>query len=101
VSERVAQVRGVFAERVIISTALDPFLSLRALSAYSNIGVRKLRDHLEDPSHPLPHYRVGGKILIRVSEFNAWITTYRHQGRRDVDQIVSEVLRDLPPSRRP
>ena len=94
-SERVAQVRGVLAERVIISTQVDPFLSLKALAGYSSISCRKLRDFLEQPQHPLPCYRVCGKILVRRSEFDAWITTYRHQGRRDVDTIVSDVLRTL------
>ncbi len=59
----VAQVRGVLAERVVISTQLDPFLSLRALAAYSDVSIRKLREFLEHPQHPLPCYRIGGKIL--------------------------------------
>jgi hypothetical protein len=59
--ERVAQVRGVLAERVVVSTQLDPFLALKALATYSGLSVRTLRSHLEDPAHPLPCYRVGGK----------------------------------------
>jgi Helix-turn-helix domain len=90
----VAQVRGVLAERVIVSTPLDPFLPLRALSAYSGISVRKLREYLDDPAHPLPSYRVGGKILVRRSEFDVWITQYRRT-RTDVAQVVDDVLRGL------
>ncbi len=90
----VAQVRGVLAERVIVSTPLDPFLPLKALAAYSGIGVRKLREYLEDLGHPLPAYRVGGKILVRRSEFDTWISAYRQQGRADVARIVEEVLGD-------
>ncbi len=89
------QVRGVLAQEVVVSTPLDPFLSLKALAAYSGIGVRKLRDQLDDPAHPLPHYRVGGKILVRRSEFDAWIATYRQRRRADVDRIVSDVLKGL------
>jgi hypothetical protein len=89
------QVRGVLAERVIVSTQLDPFLTLRALSAYSGLSVRKLRDFLDDVTHPLPHYRVGGKILVRRSEFDAWIAVYRRRGLVDVDQIVDEMLKDV------
>ncbi len=88
----VAQVRGLLAERVVVSTPLDPFLDLRALAAYSSLSVRKLRDHLDDAGHPLPCYRVGGKILVRRSEFDAWISVYRQQGRADVARIVEEVL---------
>jgi len=95
VSERVAQVRGVLAERVVVSTPLDPFLPLRALAPYSGLSVRTLRAHLEDLDHPLPCYRIGGKILVRRSEFDTWAARYRQVGHPDVDRIVSHVLRDL------
>jgi hypothetical protein len=58
-----------------------------------------LRDLLEDHAHPIPSYRPCGKILVRRSEFDGWIVAYRHHGRRDVDTIVSDVLRDLQPCR--
>jgi len=90
-----AQVRGVLAERVIVSTQLDPFLPLRALATYSGLSVRTLRDYLTDPVNPLPYYRVGGKILVRRSEFDGWIAAYRQRGHRDVAQVVDEVLRTL------
>jgi Helix-turn-helix domain len=96
----VAQVRGVLAERVIISTPLDPLLSIKALAAYASISPRKLREYLDDPANPLPCYRPGGKILVRVSEFDAWIATYRQQGCPDVARIVEEVLGDGHPRRR-
>jgi hypothetical protein len=91
----VGQVRGVLADRVVISSLLDPFLALRALASYSGISIRKLRDYLDDPAHPLPCYRVGGKIVVRRSEFDTWIARYRQIGRADVDQIVADVLRTL------
>jgi hypothetical protein len=91
----IGQVRGVLAERVVVSTPLDPFLSLRALAAYSGLGARKLRDYLTDPLHPLPCYRVGGKILVRRSEFDAWIARYRQLGRPDVDRLVADALSGL------
>jgi len=91
----VAQVRGVLAERVIFSSELDPFLSLEALARYSGLSVRKLRDYLADPAHPLPCYRIGGKILVRRSEYDAWAASYRQVGQPDVDRIVSDVLRTL------
>lgn len=89
-----AQIRGVLAERVVVSTALDPFLSLRALASYAGLSVRTLREYLDHPARPLPHYRVGGKILVRRSEFDAWIAGYRRASTR-VDTIVREVLGNL------
>ncbi len=94
-TEPIAQVRGILAERVVVSNAMDPFMTLRALAGYSGLSVRKLRDHLDDAAHPLPCYRVGGKILVRRSEFDGWIAIYRQHGRRDVGRIVSDVLRTL------
>ena len=55
----------------------------------------KLRDHLDDPVHPLPCYQIGGKILVRRSEYDAWVAQFRRQRQADVDRIVSDVLRDL------
>ncbi|OLB03381.1 MAG: hypothetical protein AUH14_13820 [Candidatus Rokubacteria bacterium 13_2_20CM_69_15_1] len=90
-----AQIRGVLAEQVVVSSALDPFLSLRALANYSCVSVRKLREYLGDPAHPLPHYRLGGKILVRRSEFDAWMAAYRQARQVDVERIVDSVMRDL------
>lgn len=86
----------MLAERVVVSTTLDPFLPLRALAAYSGLSVRKLREHLTDPAHPLPYYRVGGKILVRRGEFDEWIAAYRQDRNNDIDAIVSGVLKSLP-----
>ena len=72
-----------------------PFLSLKALATYTSVSVRKLREYLDDPTHPPPHYRVGGKIVVRRSEFDAWIAAYRRVGQSDVGGIVDSVMRDL------
>jgi hypothetical protein len=93
----VAQIRGVLAERVVVSTPLDPYLPIKALATYSGLSVRRLRDLLNDPAHPLPCYRVGGRVLIRQGEFDAWITAFRQHGRADVNRIVAEVLEGLTP----
>ena len=82
-------------ERVEARIILDPYLSLVGLAAYSGLSVRKLRTHLGDVAHPIPCYRVGGKILVRRSEFDAWIATYRQRGRVDVDRLVDEVVREV------
>jgi hypothetical protein len=91
----VAQVRGVLAERVIVSTELDPYLTLRALASYSGLSARRLRDLLKDPAHPLPCFRIGGKLLVRRSDYDAWAARYRQVGQADVNRVVQEVLAGL------
>jgi excisionase family DNA binding protein len=83
---------GPFVQGVTVGISLDPFLSLKALAAYAGLSVRKLRDCLDDSMYPLPHYRVGGKILVRRSEFDTWMNRYRQVRGVDVDQIVQDVL---------
>ena len=82
-------------EEVHIHVGIDHYFSLKALSKYSNISVRKLREYLYHPLNPLPHYRVGGKILVRQSEFDRWIETHHQSGVGEVDKIVDEVLNDF------
>ena len=90
-----ARITSPVVERVDARVILDPYLSLTGLAGYSGLSVRKLRIHLADVAHPLPCYRVGRKILVRRSEFDAWIATYRQRGRVDVDRLVNEVVREL------
>jgi hypothetical protein len=61
----------------------------------SGLSVRKLRDCLRHPSHPLPHHRVDGKIWIWRSEFDVWIAAYHWVGDTEVDQIVDDLLAKL------
>jgi len=89
-------------EAATVTVPLDPYLSLKALSRYSGLSVRTLRGHLTDPVHPLPHYRITGKLLVRRSEFDQWIARYRCCGRPDLDALVNgvvETIRKKPPTR--
>jgi hypothetical protein len=90
-----ARITNAVIERAEARILLDPYLSLVGLAGYSGLSVRKLRAHLADVRHPLPCYRVGGKILVRRSEFDGWIATYRQRGQVDVDRLVNEVVREL------
>lgn len=75
----------------------DAYLSLKTLSGYSGLSVRTLRGHLTSAAHPLPHYRVGGKLLVKRSEFDAWIARFRDAGKPtvNIDELTDQVLRGL------
>jgi hypothetical protein len=72
----------------------DELRDLRRLSSHSNLSVRKLRDCINAPVDPLPAYKVGGKILVRLSEFDRWMARRRYSAPT-VDVIVDDVLREL------
>lgn len=71
----------------------DGYLPLKALVAYSGLSLRTLRTYLVNRSHPLPCYRVGGKILVRRSEFDAWAQQFRtDEGAADIGAVVDDVV---------
>lgn len=76
------------------SLSEDCFLDLKELSERTSIGVRSLRNHIKNPSHPLTSYRVGGKILVNWLEFKEWIEKFRSQ-TIDLDKMVDKIVEDL------
>jgi hypothetical protein len=93
-------VRGVLAEKVVLVTTLDPYLSLDELEKYSGFKLRTLRSFLKG-QNVLPHYRIGyGKILVRVSDWDAFIAPHRHTKGR-MEEIVDERRRLRAGRRRP
>ena len=74
----------------------DGYLSLRSLATYAGISVRTLRALLVHRHAPLPHYRIGGKILVRRSEFDRWAAEFRIvRSPLDLDVVVGDVMRGL------
>jgi len=77
------------------------FLDLRTLAAHSSCSVRWLRDRLVDRTHPLPHYRIEGKILVKGEEFEQWMEAQRviHPSGQ-LTQIVESVVGQICSRRR-
>lgn len=73
----------------------DGYLPLKALAGYSGLSVRTLRGYLAHPSRPLPHYRVGGKLLVRRSEFDAWIAAFKATDGGTLDALVADLMRGM------
>jgi excisionase family DNA binding protein len=51
----------------------DRYLNLRELSDYTGLSTQRLRNLTRRPDYPLPHYRVGVRVLVKRSEFDAWV----------------------------
>lgn len=74
----------------------DAYFSLKTLSIYSGLSVRTLRGCLSDAVHPLANYRVGGKILVRRSEFDAWVRHFKRTCHDvPIDALVDDVISGL------
>ena len=71
----------------------DRLLDLKGLSAYSSLGVPTLRDYLR--SGGLPYFKLKGKVLIRLSEFNRWIESFRVEPGQALDDLVNDVIESL------
>ena len=70
------------------------WLGLRELASYASVSERTLRSWLHRPVDSLPAVQVGGKILVRRSQFDAWLEQHPvHKIRPvDVDGIVEELV---------
>ena len=72
------------------------YFDLKTIAVYSSCSVRWLRARLVDRTHPLPHHRVEGKLLVKKEDFDHWIEAYRVcQQPQEVNRIVEDVLSDL------
>ncbi len=66
-------------EAVTIQQDVDPYFSLKGLAGYASLSRRTLQDLVNDPQDPLPSYRMGGKLLVRKSDFDRWMSRRRNQ----------------------
>jgi len=83
----------------IIKTGIaidEKYFDLRGLAEYSSFGLSSIRHHIKNNS--LPHYAVRNdkgaitKILIRKSEFDAWM---QKKWKDDLDDVVDGILREF------
>jgi excisionase family DNA binding protein len=76
-----------------MDSSTDCFMPLRRLAKYAGLSVRTLRGHLSRPVNSLPHYKVGGKILVRRSEFDQWLGQFKiDHDNADIDALFNDVL---------
>ena len=68
------------------------YLGLKQLVEYCGLSVRTLQNCLRDKVHPRPHYRIGGRVPVRLSEFDEWVAHYKTAGPAEV---AGEVVRHL------
>ena len=67
----------------------EAYLDLKRLSKYSSLSVRTLRGHLGE----IPYYRVGGKLLVKKSDFDNFIE--QHKVVNNLDEIVEDIVNEI------
>jgi excisionase family DNA binding protein len=67
------------------------WLDLRALQRYVCVSERTLREWINRRVDPLPATRVGTKILVRRSTFDAWLEAHKVRPI-DADIILDEMI---------
>ena len=73
---------------VSFSNEVDVFVNVETASEWSSLSIRTIRDHLKDPVNPLPHYKIGGRILIHWREFKEWMQGFKVKS----DDIAADIL---------
>jgi len=76
-----------------MDTSSDKYLDLKNLSEYSSLGVATLRDHIR--TEGLPHYKVKGKILVKQSEFDEWLESFRVDTNCQLRVMVDSMIDSL------
>jgi excisionase family DNA binding protein len=69
------------------------YLDLRKLSVYCSLGVSTLRERLREGT--LRFYKIGGKILVRRRDFDAYMERFRVEKSEDLDDLVENAISSL------
>lgn len=73
----------------------DRYFDVRLAAQYTGLSIRTLRSWMAHAERPLPHFRVGGKILLRRSEIDAWLEGARSTNHQDLEQLVDGVILEM------
>ena len=82
-------------EKVVVMTTLDPYFTMKGLAEYASLSRRTLQDLVIDTSDPIPSYRLGGKILIRKSDFDEWMARRRNRKPLEAGHLAAADARAL------
>ena len=69
------------------------YTDIKGASVYSALSVPTLRNHIAGGS--LPCFKVGGKWLIKLSELDAWIESYRVNNAKDSVSIINDIMASI------
>jgi hypothetical protein len=79
-------------EHKVNPSSADRYLDLQKLSDYASVAIPTLREHLKKG---LPHFKLGGKILVRQSEFDDWVGGFRVDVGQDLNELADDIIESL------
>ena len=68
----------------------DQYMDLPKLSVYSSLAIPTLRKYLKEGR--LPYYKPNGKILVRKTDFDAYMQSFRVDKREDLEDLVHDAI---------
>lgn len=69
------------------------YLSAQKISKELGISERKVWDLIHDPDRPIPHFRIGKKIVrVRAADLHKWMDENARVDESRVDRLVDEVM---------
>ena len=71
----------------------DRYFDLKSLSESLPIGVSTLRGLIR--SNGLPHFRLPGRILVKQSEFDTWMTRFACNREQEIGELADSILKDF------
>jgi predicted DNA-binding transcriptional regulator AlpA len=84
----------------IASPTDDQYLSIEALVKYSGLSRRTLSRAMRRLRAPLPHFKVGARVLVRRSDFDTWLARTSSTGTHHTDRRYDSLVRGLARSLR-
>lgn len=71
------------------------YFDLKGASEYlgKGLSVKRLRKALTEPGG-LPHYRIGGKILVSKDDLDLWLSSFRREPV-SLDSLGEKILADF------
>ena len=83
----------------LVPRAVDPAaiqaaedLGLQELAVLSGLSVKTLRAALTDPERPLPHHRIGARVLVNKAAYRTWRAQFQVDETSEVTALVERAV---------
>lgn len=67
-------------------------LGLRELAVLSGLSVKTLRAALTDPERPLPHHRIGARVLVNKDAYRKWREQFVVDDQGEVTALIERAV---------